>query len=473
MKKAFRKSLKRQSSLGGYFRNSLSSTSRNDTSPSCGTPILWQALARKYQFNYPKDWYKIEAHWLDQIESFQEQPIDCPGRDGQMNNSITRISQCNESYQLCNSLPRSFIVPKDLKDVILIDTLSTIIRNHRVPVITYCCPIEYRRNFIIRCASASSEQHHERVIETIKKAVKPLEVFNLDYLAPSSEKLDRAYKKLHDVCRRSDDDNQSNTNFLSRSGKWLHKVSQTLKLVNKTAYSLLTQASVILIEDEDRGWNCVVSSLVQLILEPHRRTIEGFESLLSKEWIYLTGGQPMIDQPFNQAQQCQQQPNILFDLFLDCTYQMYLQNPSEFEFTSNYLKYLFDSQHTSQAEIMPSSSNGNYNNQQKSIQLNDKLSIVKSQQQDGSSHSSYRLANRLNRDVCSIDALRLFDSGKTKMLNPVYCPDKDSPILKIYDHVANMRLWSSQYLERVIETNNINNNNNNDVIINNNNNNYT
>lgn len=287
MKKAFRKSLKRQASLG-YFNSSFKGQSRSESLPPSaisGTPILWQALACKYQFNYPKDWYRIEAHWLDQIESFQEQPIDCPGRDGKMNNAITRISQCNESYQLCNSLPRSFIVPKDLKDFTLLNSMSTVIKDHRVPIISYCCPIEYRRNFIIRCASSDQQG---RVIETLSKVVKPLKVLNLNLIAPSLEAVESAHKKLRDVCRPGD---EQSLNFISRSGKWLNIVSLALKLVKQTAKILLTEASVILFEDEDRGWNSVVSSLVQLLLEPHRRTVDGLESLISKEWIYLSGGQ--------------------------------------------------------------------------------------------------------------------------------------------------------------------------------------
>jgi len=61
-------------------------------------------------------------------------------------------------------------------------------------------------------------------------------------------------------------------------------------------------------------------------------------------------------------------------------------------------------------------------------------------------NSSYRLANRLNGDLCSIDAVYFFDDGKATLLNPVYMPDKDAPILKIYDQVANIRLWSFQYI---------------------------
>lgn len=467
MKKAFRKSLKRQASLG-YFNNTLRNhdVKFGDNSPKLPgvTPILWQTLAQKYQFNYPKDWYRIEAHWLDQIESFQEQPIDCPGRDGKMNNAITRISQCNESYQLCNSLPRSFIVPKDLKDFTLINSMSTVIKDHRVPVISYCCPIEYRRNFIIRCASSDQQA---RVIDTLTKIVKPLQVFNLTLIAPSLESVESAHKKLRDVCRPSSD-NQT-LNFVSKSGKWLNIISQALKLVKKTAKTLLTEASVILIQDDDRGWNSVVSSLVQILLEPHRRTVEGLESLISKEWIYLSGGQ--VDYS---------RPDLLFTLFLDCIYQIYLQNVSEFEFTSEYLRYLFESQYPNIAApttspIIGKNHNNNYYSQRTNTVLGKSKTTSYSNDDGGdileSEPASYKPSsismvdlnfslnnnnnNNNNANNCagnrsknSTDGtINELEKGYTiSMFNPFYNPDKDLPTVEVLDHIANMKLWSSLYL---------------------------
>lgn len=38
-------------------------------------------------------------------------------------------------------------------------------------------------------------------------------------------------------------------------------------------------------EEEDRDLNCVVSSLVQLMLDPHYRSRNGFQSLVQKEWV--------------------------------------------------------------------------------------------------------------------------------------------------------------------------------------------
>lgn len=38
-------------------------------------------------------------------------------------------------------------------------------------------------------------------------------------------------------------------------------------------------------EPEDRDMNCVVCSLVQVMCDPHCRTVAGFQSLVQKEWI--------------------------------------------------------------------------------------------------------------------------------------------------------------------------------------------
>lgn len=451
-----------------------------------GIPILWQALAQKYQFNFPKDWYKIEAHWLDQIESFQEQPVDCPGRDAKMNNSITRISQCNESYQLCNSLPQSFIVPKDLKDFTLINNLSTLIKDHRVPVISYCCPIEYKRTFIIRSASFDHQSH---VIDTLKKVVKPLQVLHLSSIAPGLEKVESAHKKMRDACRPGNE--ESINKFLSKTGKWLRIISKTLKIAKETANTVQTESSVILVEGSDNNWNNVISSLIQVTLEPHRRTMEGLESLISKEWIYLAG-----THDYSKS-------DVMFILFLDCVYQLYIQNQRKFEFTSEYLRYLFEAQY-----IHNSTENGNalssfkrgangylskfrrsklysfgppsnglgsrkkigdiasYKSSsidvvefchQPSIKRSttisesyaDNVAMLDSdgKKPDLNSNETNGI-NNANQMKLNNTPISKFEGGYNRsMINPFYEVEKnESPLIAIYDSIINIKLWSSLYL---------------------------
>lgn len=70
--------------------------------------------------------------------------------------------------------------------------------------------------------------------------------------------------------------------------------------------------------------------------DKERRTIAGFEKLISKEWIYLSGLENSYgSKPLDIA---------LFNLFLDSVWQLLIQNDGYFEFTSLYLIRLFDLQ---------------------------------------------------------------------------------------------------------------------------------
>ena len=63
--------------------------------------------------------------------------------------------------------------------------------------------------------------------------------------------------------------------------------------------------------------------------------MNGFESLISKEWIYLCGTGNSLPKP----------PDIMtFTLFLDIVWQLMIQNEYAFEFTTVYLIRLYDLQ---------------------------------------------------------------------------------------------------------------------------------
>ena len=58
-------------------------------------------------------------------------------------------------------------------------------------------------------------------------------------------------------------------------------------------------------DQNDRDLACVVSSLVQIMADPHYRTISGFESLVQKEWVamgypFTTRSGLVTDSPSNE-----------------------------------------------------------------------------------------------------------------------------------------------------------------------------
>ncbi|NXA97561.1 MTMRB protein, partial [Melanocharis versteri] len=94
-------------------------------------------------------------------------------------------------------------------------------------------------------------------------------------------------------------------------------------------------------EPSDRDLNCLLASLVQLLGDPHARSLPGFQSLVQREWV--AAGHPF---PCRLGLLCRDTPREeapVFLLFLDCTWQLLRQFPADFGFTEAFLLALHDS----------------------------------------------------------------------------------------------------------------------------------
>ncbi|NWY64533.1 MTMRB protein, partial [Erithacus rubecula] len=94
-------------------------------------------------------------------------------------------------------------------------------------------------------------------------------------------------------------------------------------------------------EPSDRDLNCLLASLVQLLGDPHARSLPGFQSLVQREWV--AAGHPF---PRRLGLLCRDSPREeapVFLLFLDCTWQLLWQFPADFGFTEAFLLALHDS----------------------------------------------------------------------------------------------------------------------------------
>lgn len=286
---------------------------------------LWEYLFKRYQYKEMSDWNQYEKWYIA--------------------NFNIQFSQFNET-NLCETLPKTIIVPRVFVDNRLETILSASI-GHRVPVVTFL----YRKNshVIIRSTSFANNNTLQAFLN---QALTPFRELDIDSIMPQIDDVERSYSRLRQKCFNVAKIGHNNNDlkafysinysqhFWAKCSVWLNLISRALQKANQLVNIITNEASVGLVERFDSNWNCVLSSLVQVLLDPNRRTVEGFESLLSKEWIYLSGYKSHDP---SMPQKRLHSPNItLFILFIDAIHQIMVQNPCAFEFTTTYLIALID-----------------------------------------------------------------------------------------------------------------------------------
>ncbi|NXO02541.1 MTMRB protein, partial [Rhinopomastus cyanomelas] len=204
-----------------------------------------------------------------------------------------RVSAVNERFDMAPSLPRYLWVPSGLLDHDLKRTFAHF-EEHRVPRLCWRHP---GGGDLLRAASFHAASK------------------------PSSE----------DVRGGTSMGLQWGQRRASRLGKGLEK---------KPGCTLVT-TSLPSPEPSDRDLNCLVASLVQLLGDPHCRTLAGFQSLVQREWV--AAGHPFPHRLGLLRRGNPREEAPVFLLFLDCTWQLLRQFPAAFGFTESYLLALHDS----------------------------------------------------------------------------------------------------------------------------------
>ncbi|XP_064207198.1 myotubularin-related protein 11 isoform X1 [Anguilla rostrata] len=306
------------------------------------------------------NWFESPADW--------ERDLERTGAAG------WRVSAVNDRFEMATSLPRYNVVPQKVLDTELKKTFAHF-NEGRIPRWCWRHP---QGSDLLRTASFQNNIYHE------KDDIRNLEallfggqqqcvVVELAEDMPTPADIQLAHTRLRALCLGGTSHGlvAYTAHFINRlmgfpsSGgvyistsvsvpddKWLSTLEATRWLdharccLKKAAeVSCLLRGghmTVILQEPEDRDMNCVVSSLVQVMCDPHCRTMPGFQGLVQKEWV-MAGHRFLSRANYHRESDKEEAP--VFLLFLDCVWQLWAQYPSHFQLTGDYLLALHDSVH--------------------------------------------------------------------------------------------------------------------------------
>ncbi|XP_076852448.1 myotubularin-related protein 10 [Brachyhypopomus gauderio] len=257
-----------------------------------------------------------------------------------------RVCSINKEYLISPSLPEFFVVPSSLADQDL-KQYACFFSGQRVPLWCWNHP---NGSALVRMSSITEPLQQRKLDQRICSAVMKSHPMRSDVqkmevdkgLLPTVQDVQAALVKLRQICVIEPFE-ESESKWLSsvETSRWMEYVRAFLKYAVEVVYILeCKQASVILQEEEDRDLSCMVASLVQVMCDPHCRSLVGFQGLVQKEWVMA--GHRFLDR-CNHLKRNDKEESPLFLLFLNCVWQLLDQHPTAFQFTEVYLSVLSDS----------------------------------------------------------------------------------------------------------------------------------
>uniref|UniRef100_A0A8C3VLW3 Myotubularin-related protein 12 n=1 Tax=Catagonus wagneri TaxID=51154 RepID=A0A8C3VLW3_9CETA len=254
----------------------------------------------------------------------------------------------NEGYKVCERLPAYFVVPTPLPE----EDVPRF-QGHGIPIWCWSC---HNGCALLKMSALPKEQDdgilqvQKNFLDGIYKTIHrpPYENVKTEDLSSnflSLQEIQTAYSKFKQLFLIDNSTEFWDTDIkwfsLLESSSWLDIIRRCLKKAVEIIECLEAQnMNILLLEENASDLCCLVSSLVQVMMDPHCRTRFGFQSLVQKEWIM--GGHCFLDR-CNHLRQSDKEEVPVFLLFLECVWQLVQQHPPAFEFTETYLTVLSDS----------------------------------------------------------------------------------------------------------------------------------
>ncbi|KAM4625078.1 myotubularin-related protein 9 isoform 2-T2 [Polymixia lowei] len=279
-----------------------------------------------------------------------------------------RLSDVNRDYSVCPSYPPAVIVPKAVGDDMLMK-VAKFRQGGRFPVLCYY----HRKNGMVIMRSSQpltgANKKRCREDELLLQAV--MDGSDKGYIIDtrSSQQAQQAritgggfesksnyscWKRLHRQMERGKalqesliklveacgDQSHNMDRWLSKleNSKWLSHVQTALSTAGLLAECVERDGHSVLVHgSEGTDSSLLISTLAQLIMDPCCRTLDGFLTLLEREWVQA--GHPFQQRcahsAYSHARLQQEAP--VFLLLLDCVWQLWRQFPLALGFSENLL----------------------------------------------------------------------------------------------------------------------------------------
>lgn len=280
-----------------------------------------------------------------------------------------RLTSLNQDFSLCETYPRTLGVPAAASD----DDLRAVAQfrsKGRIPVLSWLHPVTHasitRSSQPLLGTSRRRSKEDEAYLQTIltaNRGSKKLFIFDArprinavaNLAVGGGWELDDMYsniefsfldignihvmreslRKLQDICFPDVDDQRWFSNL--EATHWLDYIKVVLGGAVKVAEVIEKHKSSVLVHCTD-GWDrtAQLSALAMLMLDPHFRTIRGFQILVEKEWISF-GHKFSQRIGHGDRNYSDDQRAPIFLQFVDCVWQMTMQYPYAFEFNEHFL----------------------------------------------------------------------------------------------------------------------------------------
>uniref|UniRef100_A0A8C6S085 Myotubularin-related protein 12 n=1 Tax=Nannospalax galili TaxID=1026970 RepID=A0A8C6S085_NANGA len=246
----------------------------------------------------------------------------------------------NEDYKISDRLPAYFVVPTPLPE----EDVQRF-QGHGIPI---WCWSYHNGSALLKMSALPKEQDdgvlqiQKNFLDGIYKIIHrpPYEIVKTEDLSCnflSLQEIQSAYCKFKQLFLIGEKNAETNAPVSCLSSLFRRCLKKAIEI---TACMDAQNMNILLLEENASDLCCLLSSLVQVMMDPHCRTRTGFQSLIQKEWVM--GGHCFLDR-CNHLRQSDKEEVPVFLLFLDCVWQLVQQHPPAFEFTETYLTVLSDS----------------------------------------------------------------------------------------------------------------------------------